>query len=182
MLRSKPAANAGVRDQMNAPSLVCDSLELGAVFLLAVEAIKLENLARFREGSGGLYRRLNPNIEFVDDFASDASVFERRWFEIYLGVIYMLGVASVFLLRNTFVWAYLPSAPAGWLGSLLTIVGYVITPIFLGFAVYLVALGALKSSVGVLGLIERHTHSGIIGILGFAMFTLQFIARRALDL
>ncbi len=61
---------------MTLAKLLCDLLEFVAVFLLSVEAIKLQNLRLLQEKVTLLHRRVNPEVVFVDELPIGLSFFE----------------------------------------------------------------------------------------------------------
>ncbi|MEZ5573811.1 MAG: hypothetical protein R3E64_17625 [Halioglobus sp.] len=162
-------------------AVALDLLEILAVFLLAVEAIKLDNLSK-------LTNRLlvptldiiNPKITFVEKIAYKG-IFDRYWFEISLFSFYLLG-----LLISCFSMTYIGVDVLDWLRntsglSWLWIIPCVIfVPFIVGFLPYQGVVFAFQISVKGLYLVEKHTSTGVVGIMGFSLYLLQFIGRRLL--
>ncbi|MFS1422298.1 hypothetical protein [Shewanella sp. 10N.286.48.B5] len=160
-------------------AVIFDTVELLAVFLLAVEAIKVENLSVLVGGYlRPLISRLNPRITFVDD-DSHLSFFERNMVNFFLLGFYVLGFAIIFSAFNVYnidVIGFLrESAPVYWV---LSILGLLIVPFIAGFFPYQLIVWFLEYSVKFLTWVQLRTHTGAVGILGFALFALQFLGRR----
>ena len=85
---------------------VFDILEILAVFLLAVEAIKLENIIKFqKKWFVPLYRKINPEVKIVDELPPDTSFLDRHAFNIFLIVMYLTGLLlTVCLLYACGIW------------------------------------------------------------------------------
>ena len=73
---------------------IWDILEITAVFLLAVEAIKLRNLRWIRLGTIRLHRKINPRITFVDELPKDMKFIDRYRFEIDLIGFFAFGLIT----------------------------------------------------------------------------------------
>lgn len=160
-------------------AVLFDTVEFLAVFLLAVEAIKLKNLKVFVENFlKPLISRLNPTIKFVGD-VSHFSFFERNAINFMFLGFYVFGVfliLTVFYIYNVDAVGFLrEAAPIYWL---LSILGLFIGPFIAGFLPYQLIVWFLEYSVKVLTWVQLSTHTGIVGILGFVLFALQLFGRR----
>lgn len=160
-------------------AICLDIVELLAVFLLAVEAIKLENLKIVvQEFLKPLIARLNPKIEWEDD-TSHAVFFERNAFDFILIAFYLAGliiVAAVFHVLQVSPVDFLRNAQP--MELVLSVLGLFFVPILVGFLPYLLVVWFLELSVKALTWVQLQTHTGTVGILGFLLFTFQFLGRR----
>lgn len=158
-----------------------DIVEFLAVFLLAVEAIKLENLrVVVHEFLKPLIARLNPKIEFVDD-TSHLGFFERHTLTFVLLAFYLAGltlVAAIFhILQASYVNFLSDTQPFEWI---LFVIGLLLVPIVAGLLAYQCVVWFLELSVKALTWVQLKTHTGAVGILGFLLFAFQFWGRRVL--
>lgn len=156
-----------------------DIVELLAVFLLAVEAIKLENLrVVVQEFLKPLIARLNPKIEWIDD-TSHLGFFERNAFTFILLAFYLAGliiVAAIFHILQVTPVSFLSGAQTIEWG--LFVIGLLFVPILAGFLPYQLVVWFLELSVKALTWVQLKTHTGAVGILGFLLFAFQFLGRR----
>jgi hypothetical protein len=160
-------------------ALLFDILELLAVFLLAVEAIKLKNLKILvKHFLTPWSSRLNPWINFIDD-DSHLSFWDRNMISFTLLGFYVFGILiilTLFHISSFEPFTFLRSAdPIYWVVS---IFGLLIIPLFVGFLPYQIVVWLLDLSIMGLTWVQLRTHTGIVGILGFLLFLLQFIGRR----
>lgn len=156
-----------------------DIIEFLAVFLLAVEAIKIENLSVLVEQFlKPLISRLNPRVKFVDD-VSHLNFFERNAINFFLLGLYIIGVAIIFTIFNIYdidaIDLLREEAPIYWV---LSILGMLTIPLVAGFLPYQLIVWFLEYAVKFLTWIQLRTHTGAVGILGFILFALQFWGRR----
>ncbi|MGY6038879.1 hypothetical protein [Aeromonas sp. AE23HZ002T15] len=160
-------------------SIFFDIIELTAVFFLAAEAIKLENLKVLVEKYlKPLVAKLNPKIELVDD-VSHLRFFERNQICIFCLVFYSFGVIiiiSIFYLNKISPSVILHDlAPIYWV---LLIVGVLFIPFVIGFLPYQLVVWFFEYSIKALTWVQTHTHTGAVGILGFIFFVFQYLGRR----
>ena len=159
-------------------STVFDFMELTAVFLLAVEAIKIENLVYLKAHWKKAYRFVNPKIEYVDELPSEQTFLERNSINIYMLFIYFVGL-GIILFLSTKSSVVLPRFNG--FGSLLYLVPYYIfAPAFVGGIAYSLIAYIMVRITDVFEWIENNSASGVVGIVGFILFFLQFIGRRTL--
>jgi len=166
--------------------LVASGLEVVGTFLLAVEAIKLENLKRLREKiSKHALRRLIPHILVSED--STAEEIDKKKERVHMrfllifalvGLPLFLLVAIVIADSPSALWLAVHSTlvhPPLWGAIARVLVGVVIAfgiSIMFGYVFYLLALAVFTFPVRTLTWIEAHTEKGLIGILGFLIFLL----------
>jgi hypothetical protein len=174
-------------EQMPVPYLAQDvaasCLEISGTFLLAVEAIKLDNLRRFREVVlGGPLRWLTPRV-WVSKNASEQDIsaaIERRTnqFLVFLGVVGGLcivafgsltgltlgGLWSAF--RSTYPDSVLVTLFVGFLFFYLGI----FLCLLIGLLLYTALILPFRLPIRMLEFIEARTASGGIGIVGFGLF------------
>ena len=158
-----------------------DLLEILAVFLLAVEAIKLENLSKLT--SKLLVPTLdiiNPKITFVEEIEYKGN-FVRYWFEIFLFSFYLLGllisyIAMVYIGVDALDWLRNTSG-LNWLWVIPCVI---LVPFIVGFLPYQGVVFAFQITIKGLSLVEKHTSTGVVGIMGFSLYLLQFIGKRLL--
>ena len=174
---------------MPAPYLAQDvaasCAEIAGTFLLAVEAIKLDNLKRFRElVLGKPLRLLTPSV-WVSENASKEEIsaaIERKTSQVLLflgivGAISIVTFGSLTGLTLSALWSSIRSAyPESVLVTVL--VGFMAFSlgIFLcmltGLVLYTALILPFRIPFRILELIEARTASGGIGILGFGLFFL----------
>ena len=159
-------------------AVIFDTVELLAVFLLAVEAIKVENISvlvsRYLRP---LISRINPKITFVDD-DSHLRFFERHMANFSFLGFYVIGFAIIFSTFNIYsidVIEFLIESDPVY--RLLSILGLLMVPFIAGFFLYQLIVWFLEYSVKFLTWVQLRTHTGAVGILGFALFALQFLGR-----
>ncbi|KID36748.1 hypothetical protein QT15_09660 [Pseudoalteromonas flavipulchra NCIMB 2033 = ATCC BAA-314] len=159
-------------------------MEFLAVFLLAVEAIKLNNLNAFVERViRPLLSHVNPKIKWVGDGESEKLTFiERNAVHLFFLGFYLIGIALIFLVFYKFDFNFmnwlLNAAPIYWF---LSLVAALILPLFVGFLPYQFLVWSLENSIKALVWVQVKTHTGIVGILGFTLFSIQFIGRRIIN-
>jgi len=154
-------------------------MEFLAVFLLAAEAIKLENLkVLVNQYLTPLSSKLNPKITYVDD-ASHLGFWERNSVNFMFLGFYIFGFILILTLFHLYnfdpVEFFMGSEPIYWV---LSIIGLLTIPLFVGFLPYQLVVWLVDLSVKGLTWVQLKTHTGVVGILGFLLFALQFIGRR----
>lgn len=167
-------------DPQRVASLIASVLEIVSAFLLAVEAIKLDNLARLRTSLfGNVIRLLTPKIllpahlpeEEVKRRVDRASLRAHTGLSL-VGALLLAAAALAAGITPADVWARLSDRGTA-LGLVLTL--FVLLLLFmvgglLAVLLYHAVLAPFRLSFGILERIERHTEKGAIGILGFALF------------
>lgn len=167
-------------------SLFFDIIEFIAVFLLAVEAIKLNNLNVFVERViKPLLSHINPKIKWDGDGESDCeklTFIEKNAVYLFFLGFYLIGSTLIFIIFYkfdvNFINWLLNAAPIYWF---LSLVAALISPLFIGFLPYQFLVWFLKNSIRALIWVQMKTHTGIVGILGFTLFSIQFIGRRVIN-
>lgn len=171
--------------------LLASLCELLGAFLLSIEAMKLENFRRLRDRAlMPLHRLINPTIEFVDDTETGALCRKTKLtnficdpINLFFVVSVVFGAGALFVISSFFL------PPEVGLLHLIaglvpgpTVIDIVIGfPLFLlaslvcGLILYIVLVAIIQVSIIVLNLIDRHTPTGTIGILGFLLFLIGFI-------
>lgn len=153
-------------------------LELTAVFLLAAEAIKVRNLQWIRSHTIRLHRVVNPKIEIVDELPKEMRFVDRYGIELFLLGFFVFGAIVIFTVFRALeipLMSIVPRSVGGWL--ILTL-GIVTGPILVGMFTYTVIVWLLQGVVAALSWVEENTRNGVVGILGFILFLVQFIGRR----
>lgn len=159
--------------------LVCDLLEFTAVFLLAVEAIKLKNLGWVRLKVHVLHKTINPNIRIVDDLPKDLPFTDRFFFELsFLGLWFLGALLCLMVIATTQVAMNLavPGTVASWV---VVSMAALCVPLTVGLLAYTGIAYVLRGVIRGLFWLEENTRSGAVGILGFVLFATQFFLRRA---
>ena len=88
--------------------VACDITEITAVFFLAVEAIKVENLSSLKGHWNDVYRRVNPKVVFVDEWPENYTFTQKYQGELFLiigyvvGIVALLGIQKVLAVCRTF--------------------------------------------------------------------------------
>ncbi len=100
-------------------STILSILEFVSVFLLAVEAIKLENLSWLKDKSLKASDFLNPRIEFVENYTPPSTFIGRHIFRIFIAVNFLIGLAILLWVGLYFdvKIRYLPPEKRSRLGS-----------------------------------------------------------------
>lgn len=149
-------------------ALLFDTMEFLAVFLLAAEAIKLENLkVLVKNFLTPLISRLNPKINYVDD-VSHLGFWERNTVNFIFLFLYIFG--SLIILTLLYKYSFNPielltgAEPIYWV---LSIIGLLIIPLAVGFLPYQLVVWLLDLSIQGLTWVQLKTHTGVVGILGF---------------
>jgi len=159
--------------------VIMSTLEYVSVFLLAVEAIKLDNLAWIKASSLQLKGFLNPEIAFVeeDEYIPPTTFFDKHTFKLLLAVNYTIGLAVfawgasiIGISPNELIPGTTPMWAAGIFGAMFAV------PLA-GFVMYTAVVQLLHMVVVMLTWIESSTKSGVVGILGFVLFSIQFFMR-----
>ncbi|WP_125925567.1 hypothetical protein [Halomonas aestuarii] len=160
-----------------------DLLEITAVFLLAVEAIKIHNLSWVRTRAlKPLLAYINPTVEFVEDYPPGATFVERHAGNLFFLGIYLFGWPVLIIGVGAFdvsLSSLVTHTVAGWL---LSILGVVFAPLLAGGIIYTALVSIVDQCIRGLSWVEAHTHSGVVGLLGFVLYLIQFATRRALAL
>ncbi|MGY4514628.1 hypothetical protein ACVWWW_000196 [Lysobacter sp. HA18] len=168
---------------MTVASAAVDLVEIASVFLLAVEAIKLQNLAWLRNRAlAPLLTRINPQIEYVDDFPPSTPFSQRYALEFSFLGIYVVGLTLSGLSLQALASKYPMTPPhsvAAWSATLLAAT---CGPFIVGVVAYSAAVWAIGRILKALAWVEAHTQSGAVGILGLSLYLIQFAARRKLAL
>ncbi len=158
-------------------------LEVVGTFFLAVEAIKLHNFRFLRERVLKVAAlKVNPVIHFVDAGTDE----ERKqagetWLNILIGFFILLGLSITYaflrLLGSGFghVWAIFSNFVPGpiWIDLIAALPAAFVVLVLasvVGTSLYTLVVLVLDAMVATLHFIERHTATGIIGILGFLFF------------
>jgi hypothetical protein len=167
-----------------------------AAFLLAVEAIKLENLSAVRRWLQKTRHLMNPKITFVskDGLPADNQVnYQMGTTAVAMLITFMVASAivkklgyNVGLFTLVVLWAfvsahassYLPVQIAAYIGVLLLLFW---GAAMMGTAVYQLLVSAFNFSVIGLIKIQRNTVNGIVGMLGFGLFSLASILKLLTD-
>lgn len=168
---------------MSLSSSIVDLLEITAVFLLSVEAIKIKNLEWVRARAiNPFLARINPKIEFVEEFSTGDTFIERRAFELFFFGTYLFGWLVLFVglaMLDVSLSSLIPQTALGWFFSAL---GVVFAPILAGMITYTAFVSIVERCIRALAWVEAHTHTGAVGALGFALYLTQFAVRRVLAL
>jgi hypothetical protein len=179
---------------MSAPFLLQDVgasiLQIAGTFLLAVEAIKLENLRKLRDVVfGGPLRMLTPSVK-VPAGATEADIarsIEKKRNQIFL-LLGLVGFAFLSLLLSLAVpsisdtWALFRSqfSEPWWMTVIAAFFALCLTMFFsllTGFIMYKLLLLPFQIPFVTLEFIERNTAKGGIGMLGFFLFFVGSVAQ-----
>ena len=157
-------------------STILSILEFVSVFLLAVEAIKLENLSWLKDKSLKASDFLNPRIEFVENYTPPSTFIGRHIFRIFIAVNFLIALAILLWVGLYFdvKIRYLPPENAAdWAAVFFMLL---FTPM-IGGIFYTIVLKILSLAVKALTWIENSTRSGVVGIIGFLFYAIQFFAK-----
>ena len=162
--------------------IILDFVEIFAVFFLAVEAIKLDNLSKL---TNKLLRptldKINPDIIIVEEEPEYISIFDKYWLEFNLGIFYLLGLSILHFVFLGFSFDFF-----GWLSGiygvswLWVVPSIIFIPLMVGSIPYQGIVFIFEISIKGLLWVERNTATGVVGIIGFFMYLLQFIGRKLL--
>ena len=169
-------------------------MEILGAFLLAVEAIKLHNLRFIREKVLKVAAlKVNPVILFVDAKADE----EKRqagetWLNIFFAFFILLGLSITYALVRLLglglkqAWATFSGFVPGpiWVDVVAAFpAGFVVLLVasVVGSTAYTLVVLALDAMIAALHFIERHTATGIIGIMGFLLFLIGAAVKAYLD-
>ncbi len=163
-------------------NFILSSLEFVSVFLLAVEAIKLENLGWIKAKSIKLVDFLNPRIEFVENYTPPESFIGKHLGQIMIFAMFITGLffcSTIFfylmkVIGIPVVYSRLvPQTAPGWAMAFFMML---FMPV-IGLIIYTMFLKLLSGVITVLSWIERSTKSGVVGLLGFTLYAIQFFAK-----
>jgi putative effector of murein hydrolase LrgA (UPF0299 family) len=159
--------------------VIFDVIEFVAVFLLAVEAIKLENLRTLVDSYlKPLYVRLNPQIKIVDD-TSGIGFWERHAITFTFITFYVIGLCIIFAIFNNYnIDANELLKNAKLIYWIFSMIGLLIVPLVVGFMPYQAVVWFFELSIKALTWVQLKSYTGIVGILGFFLFTIQYWGRR----
>jgi len=160
--------------------VACDITEITAVFFLAVEAIKVENLSSLKGHWNDVYRRVNPKVVFVDEWPKNHTFTQKYQGEFFLIIGYVVGIVALLGIQK--VLGYSQPVYDG-LSSILIMAGYyLLLPFFIFAAAYSGFVFFMERTTLFFEWIEKNTASGIVGIVGFLLYMIQYLLRRAFDL
>ncbi len=159
------------------------AIEVAGTFLLAVEAIKLPNLRFVRDRILKVAAlKVNPIIQFVDKETSEtraAEVWIKSLFVFFIALGLSLFYAVLRLTGNSVsdVWRVFSSVVPGpiWCDIVVAVPAVFVLLVLSsvgGTSVYTLVVVLLDGAIAMLSFIEKHTASGIVGILGFVTFLL----------
>jgi len=170
-------------------------LDIVGAFLVAVEAIKLENVRRLRDGFFKRLHRytLSPRIVFAshDDSPAvantDDQVPSERYVGLFMGLHPVAGLL-VLITINALIGGRLsqwlaegltwtieqPWYVASAVGVLAIVFGVVLGLWGLGEIVHIGVSGALRGAVQLLDFIDARTPDGTVGIAGFVLLAIGF--------
>jgi hypothetical protein len=159
--------------------IVLDFIEILAVFLLAVEAIKLENLSTLTSKLLiPTLDKINPKVTFVETM-QDEGFFDQYWFEVTLIGFFLLGLLICYITLSGFgidVFEWFSNISG--LSWLWVVPSMLFVSVLVGFLPYQVVVLAFELSIKSLSWIEKHTSTGVVGIMGFILYLFQFVGRR----
>ncbi len=145
-----------------------------ATFFLAVEAIKLHNLSALRVRLHQGIKWINPRITFVDKTEKDDSVLLAAY---YFGFVLMGALISFFALSWLNWWSAVltPFFSASTLVKIFLILGggFLAIQLFavIGSLLFMLIERVLRILISTLLVVEQNTASGIVGIIGFLLFS-----------
>jgi hypothetical protein len=172
------------------------ALDIMGAFLVAVEAIKLENLRALRDR---VLRRiheytLSPRIIFVDDAGHPLGrvqpppVPADRYPGLFMGLHYVAGLILLVILNHVLDgWVYSSFIKGGlwvldqpwYLAALLTlvfvIIGVVVGLWMLGELVHITLTVAMQVPIKIVDFIDARTPDGTVGIIGFLLLFAGFL-------
>lgn len=169
--------------------------DIVGAFLVAVEAIKLENVRRLRDGFFKRLHRytLSPRLAFrsADDppavVKADDEVPSERYVGLFIGLHYVAGLLVLIAvdavaggrlsrwLREALTWTMeQPWYVAIAVGLLALVFGIFLGLWGLGEIVHMGLGGALRGAVNLLDFIDVRTPDGTVGIAGFVLLAIGF--------
>lgn len=155
-------------------------MEFISVFLLAIEAIKVENLNFVKSKIEAFHLKVNPTIKIVDEMPKDLPFFEKFAIELMLIGTYLFGLLCLLAVNYLSKYDFM-KFPEGLLSKAVFIVLLMIVPFFIGSLTYITFVWFLNVVIRFLVWLETSTHSGVVGILGFSIFAFQYIGRRVIE-
>lgn len=170
------------------------SMEWLGAFLLAIEAIKLRNLAAIRIMCQR-YRDLTlPMLNLNKETRRELSELDDN---DGIGCLVSLGACAIFFIMGQSItirfvtgdydflgetWHWFSQVfPSGRFGSVLsgaiTALIYALCNILFGWAEFVLILSVLSAVIGGLSFIEKNTTNGITGMLGFLIFSASMLMK-----
>jgi hypothetical protein len=169
-------------------------LEVLGTFFLSVEAIKLHNFRFLREKVLKLATlKMNPIIQFVDTKTDDEQKQAgEAWLNILFGFFILLGLSIIYVFLRLLgsglghIWAAFSGFIPGptWVDIIAALpVAFVFLLLAgaVGTSSYTLVVLVLNAAIAALYFVERHTATGIIGILGFLLFLTGAAMKAYLD-
>lgn len=152
-----------------------DLLGIIGGFLLAVEAIKLENLSKLRKKYLNPFRQtLNPEIQWIDEInLKEARGGSRHFVTLFVSILISGSLFFILVLRNT-------QTILNWYTSfniVIEVLLFLFISTFCGVLIWTGLIYVTKSLEHILYKIERNTSNGIIGILGFVFTTASIVIK-----
>lgn len=158
--------------------------EFAGVFLLSVEAIKVENLKSLSQHVlRPTLSRLNPRIEFVDERKADGSPATDDSTTIWLVFVALifLGLVELWWLMRHFTPALVSTIAGWWRAGWVAAIGVAVIGLFVcalvGLATWTLMIIVLTGATTALENLERAVHRGIIGIVGFGLFAVYWMLK-----
>lgn len=168
-------------------------LEVLGAFLLAIEAIKLHNLRFIRERVLEVVAsKVNPVVHFVNANSDEEKKQSVDWINIVftsfilLGLLIIYGLVRLLGLDPRDAWGTFSGFVPGplWIDILVALpAGFLLLLIssFVGYGTYALVVLALGTAIAALNFIERHTATGVVGIMGFLLFLAGVMLKAYLD-
>ena len=152
-------------------------IEWLSAFLLAVEAIKLENFEAIRVGLLNVLTRLLGTADYKEVFS--------EWFAstLVLGAIVMAVLYAIIwlLIGSPAGWSELLGFSSGgwrmWTARAFAAFGVLMILAIGVSTLYLVVLTAITAIVKAVALLQQQTKTGVVGILGFLLFSISSIMK-----
>jgi hypothetical protein len=162
-------------------------------FLLAVEAIKLENLKSVREGLiNRIIHHLSPRIMVADSDSPESvqTKTEKAMNRVFF-LIFLAGLALEVAILNGSIWEMWRSVVMGMpgpqalkvlMGSSLMIILVFSVGYWIGAILYMIAITPFRVLYRTLEWIDKNTVKGTTGILGFLVFLVGTILHAYISL
>ncbi|MFO1534481.1 MAG: hypothetical protein ABR586_02325 [Thermoplasmatota archaeon] len=173
---------------LNIVSVAAALCDVVGAFLLAVEAMKIENFRKLRD----LYleparQRMNPTIEFVEPIQGEKD--DSRWFASFFiglwasgaGILAMVVWFSPLHVATIAAWAREAILFPAWLTIIFLGIAFLLAALVTGAAIYTGIVGTMGGIIRWLGWIEKKTPTGFVAILGFLFFLVAFGLKLARD-
>ena len=121
-------------------------------------------------------------MQFVDKLPPDTSFLDRHVLTVFLIAMYLAGLLlMVCFLYAWEIWPLRMIMPSSFIGWALGAVCLTLVPLLLGNIFYTTIVYSFVLSIRGLFWIQKNTQNGMVGLMGFSIYLIQFLCRMIVD-